>query len=81
VFWDQVQSEPIEIQRETVGRIIRVLPLIPRNEVVQSSDALEQQQLLIQGRQIQSNQDWRRARSDFDLVTRIEAAKAKVLGT
>ncbi|MGB8842782.1 MAG: hypothetical protein WCC64_17140 [Aliidongia sp.] len=81
VFWDQVQSDPIEIQRETVGRIIRVLPLIPRNEVIQSSDALEQQQLLIQGRQIQSNQDWRRARSDFDLVTRIEAAKARVLGS
>jgi hypothetical protein len=79
VFWDQVQNDPIEIQREAVGRIIRVLPLIPRNEIDRSSDALEQQQLLLQGRQIQSNQDWRRGRSDFDLVTRIETAKARVL--
>ncbi|MEI9987085.1 MAG: hypothetical protein WDN69_30400 [Aliidongia sp.] len=28
-FWHQVQGEPIEIQREAVGRIVRVLPLIP----------------------------------------------------
>ena len=79
VFWDQVQNDPIEIQREAVGRIVRVLPLIPRNEAEGPQDELEQRQQQLQGRQLQSNADWRRARADLDLVTRIEAAKAKVV--
>jgi hypothetical protein len=78
-FWEQVRDDPIEIQREAVGRIIRVLPLIPRHETELSQHELEQRQQQLQGRQIPANADWRRARSDLDLVARIEAAKAKVV--
>jgi hypothetical protein len=78
-FWEQVRDDPIEIQREAVGRIIRVLPLIPRQEAELSQHELEQRQQQLQGRQIPSNADWRRARSDLELVARIEAAKAKVV--
>jgi hypothetical protein len=78
-FWAQVQGEPIEIQREAIGRIVRVLPLIPRNEADGPQDELELRQQQLQGRQLQVNADWRRARTDLDLTARIEMAKAKVL--
>jgi hypothetical protein len=79
VFWEQVQNDPIEIQREAVGRIIRVLPLIPCNETEGPRDELEQRQQQLHGRQLQANADWRRVRSDLDLTARIEAAKARVV--
>lgn len=79
IFWEQLQSDPIEAQREAVGRIIRVLPLIPRNEADGPQDEFEQRQQQLQGRQLQSNTDWRRARADLDLMTRMEAAKARVV--
>jgi hypothetical protein len=79
VFWEMIQNDPIEIQREAVGRIIRVLPLIPRHEADGPQDEFDLRRQQLQGRQLLSNTDWRRARSDFDLVLRIEAAKAKVV--
>jgi hypothetical protein len=78
-FWDQAQNQPIEIQREVVGQIIRVLPLVPRNESDTPPEELELRQQQLQGRQLQSNADWRRARADLELMARIETVKAKVL--
>jgi hypothetical protein len=79
VFWDMVQDEPIEIQREAVARIVRILPLIPRNETEGPQDEFDLRQQQLQGRQLPSSTDWRRARGDLDLAARIEAAKARVV--
>jgi hypothetical protein len=78
-FWEQAQSQPIEIQREIVGQIVRVLPLVPRNESEGPQEELELRQQQLQGRQLQSTADWRRGRADLELMARLEAIKARVL--
>jgi hypothetical protein len=79
VFWEQLRDEPIELQREGVARIIRVLPQIPCNEAEGPNEALELRQQQLQGRSLPTSVDWRRARADFGVTQRLETAKAKVM--
>jgi hypothetical protein len=78
-FWDDVETAPIEEQREAIIRLLRVLPLVPRNEMESDEEELNRRHQQLQERQPQSNADWRTNRQEIDLASRIEEAKAKVM--
>lgn len=78
-YWDQAVNAPIEEQREAIVQLLRVLPLIPRNEAEWGGDELSQSYQKLQGRNLPANIDWRTGRQDLDMIARIEAAKAKVV--
>ena len=78
-LWDEVETAPIEEQREAIVRVLRVLPLVPRNEMESDEEELNRRHQQLQGRQPQSNADWRTTRQEIDLASRMEAAKAKVM--
>jgi hypothetical protein len=80
-FWEQVEEAPIEEQREAIVRVLRVLPLIPRNETDSDEDEFNQRYRQLQDRQPQSGADWRTSRQEIDQTSRIEAAKVKVMLT
>lgn len=78
-FWDEVEDAAIDVQREAIVRLMRVLPLVPRNEMESDEEELNRRHQQLQQWQPQSNADWRATRQDADLSSRIEAVKAKVM--
>jgi hypothetical protein len=78
-FWEGVESAPIDEQRETVIQLLRILPLIPRNEMDTDEEELTRRHQQLQDRQPQSKADWRTSRQELDLASRIERVKAMVM--
>jgi uncharacterized coiled-coil protein SlyX len=76
-LWRSLAEQPIEEQRDGVGNLMRVLPLIPRNENEDSEEDGKKRRELFQRKRLQAHVDWRTGKYDVELVSRIEQIKAK----
>jgi hypothetical protein len=67
-------------QTSVLARLVPVLPLLPRDEAREAKATAAAEALARSGRRwVRANVDWRTGEIDFDLVERIEAAKARML--
>jgi len=78
-LWRSLAEAPIEEQRDGVANLMRVLPLIPRNESEEDDDEAKKRHELFQRKRLQAHIDWRTGKYDVELVSRIEQIKAKAV--
>ncbi len=78
-LWRSLADQPIEVQRDGVANLMRVLPLIPRNETEDEGNELNKRHESFQHKRLQAHVDWRTGKYDVELVSRIEQIKAKAI--
>ncbi|HEV2678114.1 MAG TPA: hypothetical protein VGV37_26540 [Aliidongia sp.] len=76
-LWLSLADEPVDAQRDGVANLMRILPLIPRNESEEDGDDVAKRHEAFQRRRLQAHVDWRTGKYDVELVSRIEQIKAK----
>jgi uncharacterized coiled-coil protein SlyX len=78
-LWRSLADQPVEEQRDGIGNLMRVLPLIPRNESEENDEDAKKRHELFQRKRLQAHIDWRTGKYDVELVSRIEQIKAKAV--
>jgi len=78
-LWRGFADQPIDAQRDGVANLMRILPLIPRNENEEDGRELKRRHEIFQHKRLQAHVDWRTGKYDVELVSRIEQIKAKAL--
>jgi hypothetical protein len=75
-MWFAAMGEPGEVA--TLARLVPVLPLVPRDEIREvHANVLNDTLFHSSRRWVRAHVDWRTGELDFELVERIEAAKAR----
>jgi len=78
-LWRSLADQPVDEQRDGIGNLMRVLPLIPRNESEEDDEDGKKRHELFQRKRLQAHVDWRTGKYDVELVSRIEQIKAKAV--
>jgi len=78
-LWRSLAEAEVEEQRDGVGNLMRVLPMIPRNESEEDEEDEKKRHELFQRKRLQAHIDWRTGKYDVELVSRIEQIKAKAV--
>jgi len=78
-LWRSLEDRPVDEQRDGVGNLMRVLPLIPRNESEETEEDGKKRREIYQRKRLQAHVDWRTGKYDVELVSRIEQIKAKAV--
>jgi hypothetical protein len=78
-LWCSLADQPVDEQRDGVANLMRVLPLIPRNESEEDEDDGKKRHELFQRKRLQAHIDWRTGKYDVELVSRIEQIKARTV--
>jgi len=78
-LWRSLADRPVDEQRDGVGNLMRVLPLIPRNETEETEADANKRHELFQRKRLQAHVDWRTGKYDIELVSRIEQIKARAI--
>jgi hypothetical protein len=78
-LWRSLAEQTVDEQRDGVANLMRVLPLIPRNESESDEEDGVKRHELFQRRRLQALVDWRTGKYDVELVSRIEQIKAKAV--
>ena len=78
-LWRGLADQPVEAQRDGVANLMRVLPLIPRNESEDDGEEAKKRHEAFQHKRLQAHVDWRTGKYDVELVSRIEQIKAKAI--
>jgi hypothetical protein len=78
-LWRSLAGQPVEEQRDGVANLMRILPIIPRDETESDDDEDKKRRELFQRKRLQAHVDWRTGKYDVELVSRIEQIKAKAV--
>jgi hypothetical protein len=77
-LWDQAIADRGHIDHRLIAEILRIIPVIPRNECdpvhAHEVEAVNRRQSRI----VQQFQDWRSGRFDEELIDRVEIARRKI---
>ncbi|GGF13580.1 hypothetical protein GCM10011611_19130 [Aliidongia dinghuensis] len=76
-LWRSVADQPVDVQRDGVTNLMRVLPLIPRSETEDDGSELGRRCEIFRHTRLQAHVDWRTGKYDVELVSRIEQIKAR----
>jgi hypothetical protein len=77
--WDAAQREPIHRQREALTEMVRLLPLIPQNEVKAAQHTRWQDLTVAMRRQVRALEGWTTGDIDLELMMRLERYKSTIV--
>jgi hypothetical protein len=75
--WQAVATAPRQDQDQALITIFRALPLLPKSEYTENEAKRNNRLRISRKRSIRMYEDWNTGEVDYDMVARIEAAKAR----
>lgn len=75
-IWDQAQKESHHRQKEAVTEMVRLLPLVPQNEVKSHQQQKWKDMSISMRRQVRALESWTSGDIDLELMLRLERYKA-----
>jgi hypothetical protein len=76
-LWQAAMADRQNIDHRRIAEIMRIIPLVPKSECETTVRANMENLSGIRHRIVQQLQDWRTGEVDYEIVSRIEAIKAR----
>ena len=76
-LWQAAMADRQNIDHRRIAEIMRIIPLVPKGECETTVRATMDNLSGVRHRIVQQLQDWRTGEVDYEIVSRIEAIKAR----